>query len=97
MRVDLFAADGRTGGAGRGAQALGRRGGAQPPGRLAGEAACRVPPGWGPANFAILRRFALDWLNTLRGKDEPLPGVISRLLCGFAVAAAMEDAAMAAV
>src|SRR3954464_11660417 len=109
MRVDLFAADGRTGGAGRGAQALGRRGGAQPPGRLAGRgghtprdvpgggAACRVRTGWGPANFAILRRFALDWLNTLRGKDEPLPGVISRLLCGFAVAAAMEDAAMAAV
>jgi predicted transposase YbfD/YdcC len=61
-----------------------------------GEDACRVRTGWGPANFAILRRFALDWLDTLRGKDEPLPATISRLLCGFAVAAAMEDAAMAA-
>src|SRR5690349_369903 len=36
MRVHLFAADGRAGLAGRGAPALGRRGGAQPPGRLAG-------------------------------------------------------------
>jgi predicted transposase YbfD/YdcC len=62
-----------------------------------GEDACRVRTGWGPANFAILRRFALDWLDTLRGKDEPLPAAISRLLCGFAVAAAMEDAAMAAM
>lgn len=62
-----------------------------------GEDACRVRTGWSPANFAILRRFGLDWLDTLRGKDEPLPGVISRLLCGFAVAAAMEDAAMAAM
>jgi predicted transposase YbfD/YdcC len=62
-----------------------------------GEDACRVRTGWGPANFAILRRFALDWLDTLRGKDEPLPAAISRLLCGFAVAAAMEDAAMTAM
>src|SRR3954468_14703544 len=62
-----------------------------------GEDACRVRTGWAPATFAILRRFALEWLNPLRGKDEPLPGVISRLLCCFAVAAAMEDAAMAAV
>jgi predicted transposase YbfD/YdcC len=61
-----------------------------------GEDACRVRTGWGPANFAILRRFSLDWLDTLRGKDEPLPAAISRLLCSFAVAAAMEDAAMAA-
>ena len=62
-----------------------------------GEDACRVRTGWGPANFAILRRFGLDWLDTLRGKDEPLPAAISRLLCGFAVAVAMEDAAMAAM
>src|SRR3954462_5304483 len=62
-----------------------------------GEDACRVRTGWSPANFAILRRFALDWRDTLRGKDEPLPGVISRLLCGFAVAAAMEDTALAAM
>ena len=61
------------------------------------EDACRVRTGWGPANFAILRRFGLDWLDTLRGKDEPLPAAISRLLCGFAVSAAMEDAAMAAM
>jgi hypothetical protein len=40
------------------------------------------------ANFAILRRFALDWLDTLRDKDKPLPAAISRLLYGFAVAAA---------
>src|SRR5689334_9843417 len=62
-----------------------------------GEDACRVRTGWGPANFAILRRFALDWLDTLRGKDEPLPAAVSRLLCSFAVVAAMEDAAMAAM
>ena len=62
-----------------------------------GEDACRVRTGWGPANFAILRRFGLDWLDTLRGKDEPLPAAISRLLCSFAVVAAMEDAAMAAM
>src|ERR1700760_1328315 len=37
-----------------------------------GEDACRVRTGWGPANFAILRRFALDWLHTLRGKGGPL-------------------------
>jgi hypothetical protein len=62
-----------------------------------GEDACRVRTGWGPANFAILRRFGLDWLDMLRGKDEPLPAALSRLLCGFAVSAAMEDAAMAAM
>ena len=62
-----------------------------------GEDACRVRTGWGPANFAILRRFGLDWLDTLRGKDEPLPAAISRLLCSFAVVAAMADAAMAAM
>jgi predicted transposase YbfD/YdcC len=62
-----------------------------------GEDACRVRTGWGPANFAILRRFGLEWLDTLRAKDEPLPATISRLLCGFAVAVAMEDAAMAAM
>ena len=61
-----------------------------------GEDASRVRIGWGWANFAILRRLALDWLDTLRGKNEPLPAAISRLRCGFAVAAAMEDAAMAA-
>ena len=62
-----------------------------------GEDASRVRVGLGWANFAILRRLALDWLDGLRGKNEPLPGAISRLRCGFAVAAAMEDAAMAAV
>lgn len=62
-----------------------------------GEDACRVRTGWGAANFAILRRFGLDWLDTLRGKDEPLPAATSRLLCGFAVAVAMEDAATAAM
>jgi predicted transposase YbfD/YdcC len=62
-----------------------------------GADACRVRTGWGPANFAILRRFGLQWLDTLRGKDEPLPAAISRLLCGFAVAVAMEDAAMTAM
>jgi len=62
-----------------------------------GEDASRVRVGLGWANFAILRRLALDWLDGLRGKNEPLPGVISRLRCSFAVAAAMEDAAMAAV
>jgi len=62
-----------------------------------GEDASRVRAGLGWANFAILRRLALDWLDGLRGKNEPLPGAISRLRCGFAVAAAMEDAAMAAV
>jgi len=61
-----------------------------------GEDASRVRIGWGWANFAILRRFALDWLDTLRGENEPLPAVISRLRCGFAVDVAMEDAAMAA-
>jgi predicted transposase YbfD/YdcC len=61
-----------------------------------GEDASRVRIGWGWANFAILRRLALDWLDMLRGKNEPLPAAISRLRCGFAVAAAMEDAAMAA-
>jgi predicted transposase YbfD/YdcC len=62
-----------------------------------GEDACRVRTGWGPANVAILRRFGLQWLDTLRGKDEPLPAAISRLLCGFAGAVAMEDAAMTAM
>src|SRR3954469_6580404 len=51
MRVDLFAADGRTGGAGRGAQALGRRGGAQPPGRLAGRGRLPRPHRLGPGQL----------------------------------------------
>jgi predicted transposase YbfD/YdcC len=61
------------------------------------EDASRVRVGWGPANFAILRRLGLSRIDMLRHKDEPLPAAILRLLCGFAVAVAMEDAAMAAM
>src|SRR3954468_5316381 len=51
MRVHRLAADGRAGVACRGAQALGRRGGAQPPGRVAGRGCLPCPHRLGSGQF----------------------------------------------
>ena len=57
-----------------------------------GEDRCRVRIGCGPVNFAILRRYALSILDTLRKPRESLRAVIARLTWSFAGQAALEGA-----
>jgi predicted transposase YbfD/YdcC len=55
-----------------------------------GEDRCRVRIGCGPVNFAILRRYSLSTLDTLRKPGESLRAVITRLTWSFAGQAALE-------
>jgi hypothetical protein len=49
-----------------------------------GEDACRVRVGMGPAIFAILRRQALNVIDSLRQPAESVPAAIERLKWRFA-------------
>jgi predicted transposase YbfD/YdcC len=57
-----------------------------------GEDRCRVGIGCGPVNFAILRRYALSILDTLRKPGESLRAAITRLIWSFAGQSALEGA-----